>query len=133
MSIKKLITGLALSMLLASGVVSADGNELLANCQRVVNFMDSGGVTTDASLSFGRSYGRCTGMAEGVRNTMIMYNLIDLPTDSTIRACFPEEVGINNGQAARIITSFLKNKPSLLHLDESFLAIYAFVEAYPCK
>ena len=127
MSIKKIITGLILLLLLASGVASADGNELLADCQLVVNHMDSGKSAQNDQLQMGQ----CIGLSNGVRTTMSMFNR-ELTDDSILRACFPED-GINNGQAVRIITSYLQKNPAKLHMHESILAIMAFIDAYPCK
>jgi len=131
MSIKKIITGLTLSMLLNSELAMAtDGNELLAACQTVINYMDSGETSLDHSSDL--DIGLCLGLGEGVRNTMIFYGLSDLPQDSYYRVCLPEG-GIKNGQAARIISSHLMKNPANLHMDASGLAMLAFIDAYPCK
>ena len=114
-------------MLLCSGVAIADGNELLADCQLVVSHMDSGKSTQNDQLQMGT----CIGLSNGVRTTMAMFNR-EITDDSILRACFPED-GINNGQAVRIITSYLKKNPAELHMHESILAIMAFLDAYPCK
>ena len=131
MNIKKLIKGLAFSMLLNSELAMAtDGKKLLAACQTVINYIDSGETSLDHSS--GVDIGLCLGMAEGVRNTMIIYSLSDLPQDSYYRVCLPEG-GIKNGQAARIISSYLMKNPAKLHIDASGLAMFAFIDAYPCK
>ena len=133
MSIKKIITGLALSLLLGNGqAVAIDGNELLAGCQAAVNQMDGGSIE-DPSFSSGLAFGECLGILMGVRTTMIMYEVAgDLPQDNYLRSCFPE-TGISNGQAARIVTSYLKRNPAALHEDGTHLAVFAFLDAYPCK
>ena len=129
MSIKKIVTGIALSLLLSSGVAVADGNDLLANCQLVINGMDSGKPSQDV-LSVFKS-GQCVGVSLGARTTMHMYQT-ELKNGSLLHVCFPEG-GINNGQAVRIITSYLKKNPDKLHMDAVHLAVLAFLYAYPCK
>ena len=132
MSIKKIITGLTLSLLLSSGVaIASDGNELLENCQTVVNEMDGGSL--EESFSTYLKVGYCFGLIEGVRNAMVMYGASgDLRKDSFLHSCFPED-NIQNGQAARIITSYLKKNPAELNKNGSALAMFAFIDAYPCK
>mgnify|MGYP001498019062 CR=1 FL=1 len=75
--------------------------------------------------------GVCYGIVEGVRNTMDMYRVSDLPKDSALRACIPQE--ITNGQSVRIITRYLKKNPANLHLNASTLTMKAFILAYPCN
>ena len=131
MSIKKITTGLALSMMLSSGVaVATDGNKLLEECQSVVNYMNDDS-TFNPDFSRGMAFGTCFGIAEGVRNTMTMYSLVGTQ-DSPFRVCFPDD-NIRNDQATRIITSYLKKNPSDLHKNGSALAMLAFLEAFPCK
>jgi hypothetical protein len=129
MSVKKIISGLTLSLLLSSGAANADGNKLLAECQILINALDSGTLSTAQGANF--AAGNCIGISNGVRTTL-MFLQPDIPQDSAFRACLPEG-GINNGQAVRIIASYLKKNPSELHLHESILAIFAFLDAYPCK
>jgi hypothetical protein len=129
MSIKKIITGLLLSLLLNIEAVNADGNELLANCQLVINGMDSGKPSQDSLSNF--KSGQCIGVSLGARTTMHMYQT-ELKDGSLLHACFPAG-GINNGQAVRIITSYLKKNPDKLHMNAVPLAVLAFLYAYPCK
>lgn len=69
----------------------------------------------------------CLGFVQGVRNTMqaMSYN-------RSIKVCVPDK-GITNGQATRIVTSYLKKNPASLHEHEVSLTMKAFIEAYPCK
>ncbi|CAN2967078.1 hypothetical protein METHPM2_110017 [Pseudomonas sp. PM2] len=73
--------------------------------------------------------GRCIGMVEGVRNTMVIFKSA-LPDN--LKVCFPKQ-GINNGQATRILEKFLHDNPAMLDQDETFLTIMAFKQAYPCE
>ena len=132
MNIKKTITGLMLSMLLGSEVaVASDGNELLAGCQTVINKMDGG--TLDPGFISGMAVGEGLGILLGVRTAMVMYELAgNLPQDNSLRSCLPQ-AGITSGQAVRIVTSYLKRNPADLHKDGTTLAMFAFLEAYPCK
>lgn len=122
---KAWIGAVALVGALASGAVLADGNKLLEQCQQAVRAMDK--VTTPSIDLLG--VGRCMGMVEGVRNTMVIFKSA-LPDN--LKVCFPKQ-GIDNGQAARILEKFLHDNPAMLDQNETFLTIVAFKQAYPCE
>lgn len=115
----------ALVGVLGCGTATADGNKLLQQCQQAVRAMDNPTIPATDLLGLGR----CMGMVEGVRNTMVIFKTA-LPDN--LQACFPKQ-GINNGQATRILDKFLHDNPAMLDQDETFLTILAFKEAYPCK
>lgn len=115
----------ALVGVLASGVVMADGNKLLEQCQQAVRAMDKIPTTSVDLLGIGR----CMGMVEGVRSTMVIYKSV-LPDNQKV--CLPKQ-GIDNGQAARILEKFLHDNPAMLNENETFLTILAFKQAYPCE
>lgn len=108
-------------LLLSTPVCYADGNKLLEQCTAAERFIDTQELRDQASI------GLCFGLIQGVRDTMQF-----MENGGSIKACFPKG-GINNGQAARIVTSYLKKNPASLHENEVFLTILAFVDAYPCK
>ncbi|HHF2947597.1 Rap1a/Tai family immunity protein [Vibrio sp. Vb2110] len=113
---------LSMAMLLTFSFPSyADGNDLLDNCLAAEKFMD----TQEMNNPFG--IGVCFGMVQGVRNTMSI-----LGKNKVVEACLPKN-GITNGQATRIVVSYLKRNPAILHYDEVLLTMAAFGEAYPCK
>jgi hypothetical protein len=116
---------IALAGMLVSGAALADGNKLLEVCQQAVRAMDK--VPTPSIDLLG--VGRCIGMVEGVRNTMVIFKSA-LPDN--LKVCFPKQ-GINNGQATRILEKFLHDNPAMLDQDETFLTIMAFKQAYPCE
>jgi hypothetical protein len=116
---------IALAGMLVSGAALADGNKLLEVCQQAVRAMDK--VPTPSIDLLG--VGRCIGMVEGVRNTMVIFKSA-LPDN--LKVCFPKQ-GINNGQATRILEKFLHDNPAMLDQDETFLTIVAFKQAYPCE
>ena len=122
---KAWIGAVALGGRLGSGAAMADGNELLEYCQNVVNHMDD----RSSSIKNPMGIGQCFGMLEGVRDTLMVVNEA-LPAQA--KFCFPKE-GIDNGQAARIITKYLREHPADLHQPASFLTISAYKAAYPCK
>lgn len=122
---KAWIAAAALIGTLASGGAMADGNKFLENCQDVVKKMDD----ENSEILNPMGMGYCYGMLEGVRTTLMVVNEA-LPLKS--RFCFPK-VGINNGQAARIVTKYLRDNPAKLHLPEAFLVISAYQKAFPCS
>lgn len=117
---KKYIVSIVVSMLFSSSIY-ADGNKLLERCIAAEKYLD----TQEIQNQFG--IGMCLGLVQGVRNTMqIMGN------DGSIKACLPES-GIDNGQATRIVVSYLRKNPASLHENEVVLTMLAFIDAYPCK
>jgi hypothetical protein len=112
-------------MLLSCMAQATDGNVLLKNCQAVVRLMDKEQVSSADSMDVGQ----CFGMVEGVRGVLFIY---EKSIPKNLRVCLPEG-GINNGQAARIVSKYLHDNPAQLNEDATLLTILAFKTAYPCK
>jgi hypothetical protein len=117
--------GIALVGVLGCGQALADGNKLLEHCQQAMRAMDKTAVSADEPMSIGR----CFGMVEGVRNTLVILNS-KLPDN--LKVCFPKK-GIDNGQAVRIVDKFLRDNPAMLDQPDTFLVMVAFKNAYPCQ
>lgn len=117
------IVGIAVAAGILHNSASASGMDLLAQCHEAVK-----GIEGDMNINM-LSAGKCFGMSEGVRNTLQILNS-NLPPN--YQTCFPKN-GINNEQAVRIITKYLENNPVMLDNNDSFLALMAFKDAYPCK
>ncbi|WP_148864038.1 Rap1a/Tai family immunity protein [Marinobacter fonticola] len=114
------LAAMAIIFFFFSTFAQADGNRLLEQCLSAERFLDTKNVQSPFNV------GVCMGMVQGVRNTM------QLMGSSSSIVCFPEG-GIDNGQAIRIVTSFLRDNPAKLHYPETLLAMTAFQEAYPCE
>ena len=118
------IRSLALCLLvLAPSLAFADGNKLLEECAQAERFIESKQGDNVYAI------GRCLGMVQGVRNTLILLNSVIEPK---FRTCWPPD-GITNGQAIRIVAKYLRDHPATLHLDEEVLLMFAFRTAYACK
>lgn len=105
-----------------------DGNDLLTNCSAALDANDdiekqSEDFTTLMRGSF------CLGLMQGIKHLNRVYEF-KLKQDALF--CLPKS-DISNIQAARIVVKYLKDHPEKLHLPDSFLAIGAFINAYPCK
>ncbi len=109
------------ALMLFSSLIYADGNELLKQCIAAEKFIDTQEVQNEFDI------GVCIGLTQGVRNTMQF-----MRNDGSIKVCLPEN-GINNGQAIRILVSYLKKNPASLHENRVVLTMLAFIDAYPCK
>jgi hypothetical protein len=105
-------------------IAAADGNDLLSKCPAAVNLMDNRSETDDYL-----GLGYCLGMMQGMTNLNKVY---ELRLGEKALFCTPES-GIKNGQAARIVVKYLMEHPETLHENESFLAVSALKEAYPCQ
>lgn len=113
-------------MYLFSSSAHADGNKLLNDCNIVVRTMDAG---EPPSSGEGVSAGMCLGLMQGITNLNLIYQM---KFNNETLFCLPP-LGINNGQAARIVVNYLRSKPEELHKNRSFLAIDAFADAFPCR
>jgi hypothetical protein len=113
----------AIHVQLAASAALADGNKLLSQCQDAEYYLDTKEVRSELSI------GRCMGLLQGVRNTMV---ILDTALELPLRTCWPKD-GINNGQAVRIVVRYLKDNPEQLHQDEVFLTLLAYKAAYPCR
>ena len=108
----------------ASGLV--DGNQLLKQCQAVIN-REAGqhltGDEEDDSLL-------CLAYIEGTLDTQGAVQ--DMHPDlKTFRYCIPDNVPLV--QSVRIIVKFLKEHPDKLHIRASLLLLGALSDAFPCK
>ena len=105
-----------------------DGNELLTQCNLVIQFLD-GGRTEPVEPANALDAGHCLGFVEATTNLMYFYQLTDR---KSALFCTPEG-GISNGQAARILVKYLREHPQDLHQPKAVLAAAAFRDAYPCN
>jgi len=81
----------------------------------------------DVSLSGEMMF--CAGFMQGITNMNLLYQQV-LKSDAQF--CLPE-LGISNGQAARIVVKHLRDYPEELHRNEFVLAIWELNVAFPCK
>ncbi len=117
---RKYIVSIVALMLFSSSIY-ADGNKLLEQCIAAEKFLDTQEIHNEVGI------GMCLGLVQGVRNTMQF-----MGNDGSIKVCLPAN-GIDNGQATRIVVSYLRKNPASLHENEVVLTMLAFVDAYPCK
>ncbi|PYY69967.1 hypothetical protein CRX42_13760 [Pseudomonas jessenii] len=115
----------ALMGMLEGGTANADGNDLLKSCQAAVRMMDTDNLPPNDSFEVGQ----CFGIVEGVRGVLFIY---EDKIPESLRVCLPKG-GINNGQAARIVSKYLHDNPKDLNLDSTLLTILALKTAYSCK
>lgn len=118
--LKKYLVSIVVLMLFSSSSY-ADGNKLLEQCIATEKFLDTQEIQNELGI------GVCIGLVQGVRNTMQF-----MGNDGSIKVCMPEN-GIDNGQATRIVVSYLRKNPASLHENEVVLTMLAFIDAYPCK
>jgi hypothetical protein len=124
----RLPKNLLLALLLVTPPAFADGNQLLSQCTTFLQLVDgtSNGSTTSLE-SFGA--GTCAGMLQGITTTNKVYESTGRSKD--LLMCLPRS-GIQNGQAARVVVSYLNDHPQDLHGDEVLLATLALRDAFPC-
>ncbi|WP_414860314.1 Rap1a/Tai family immunity protein [Pseudomonas sp. 10-1B] len=114
----------------ASSMVMAEndtGNNLLQHCKQTVYLLDNNFNATPGTNDL--EVGRCIGLVEGVRHTMIYLSSV-MPKD--IEVCWPKN-GITNGQAVRIVTRWLETHPEQLQENPTYLVMKSFIDAYGCK
>lgn len=107
-------------MFLAPSYSEATGVQLLEQCRETQTYL-----RTD-KMRFPAYVGRCLGVLEGVRHSMI---LID---GNNYKTCFPKN-GIINSEAVDIIVDYLNSHRHLLHQNETHLILLAYQNAFPCR
>jgi len=112
-------------MSFCANTYATDGNDLLSYCSAAEEFMDSGEIPAGKEVSLGI----CFGIIEGIKSMTILAEMEGL--SNVLNVCFPE-TAITNGQAVRVVLSYLRKNPKDLHLDSSLLALKAYLDAYPC-
>jgi hypothetical protein len=118
---KGLIVLAGLAGVINTGMVLADGNELLRDCKQAIRTMENLSATAwEAGLCFGTVM---TGL-----DTMALLTP-NLPKSEG--ACIPPK-SVEYGQAVRIVTKFLEDNPKVLNLNSALLTIAALKDAYPC-
>lgn len=117
---KALAAGVALSVLLVSqAAMAVDGNELLLQCQALIQSIEKQAPDTYGS-------GRCLGVVQGVSDMLVLYQ-DKLPK----KFCVPSDV--TYGQGVRIVVKYLQDNPKLLNNHDSVLVLAAYADAYGCK
>lgn len=124
---KIILTFITTLALLLPTIALADGNSLLKDCLTVENSVNSRDANSTDLDSL--KIGYCFGMVKGIRETMQLQCADECTT--SITACFPESESIQ--QSIRVVTSFLKKSPTILHMNETDLIILSFMHAYPCS
>jgi len=105
---------------------AADGNDLLSSCSAVETFMDS----KDLPEGEESNAGTCLGLIEGIKT---MTHLATVAGNAgPLSVCWPNNETIINGQAVRVVLSYLRKNPKELHIDQSYLVLSAYQDAYPC-
>jgi hypothetical protein len=120
----KYILVLAAALLTAAAAHSNDetGNVLLSNCSEAVRFQD-GILDVDSEKAL-----TCLAFLDGLKAAMTLWQEVDKASSIT---CIP--MGVNNGQASRIIVEYGRKNPSILHHHPIVLAVQAFQDAFPCE
>jgi hypothetical protein len=120
----KYILVLAAALLTAAAAHSNDetGNVLLSKCSEAVRFQD-GILDVDSEKAL-----TCLAFLDGLKAAMTLWQEVDKASSIT---CIP--MGINNGQASRIIVEYGRKNPSILHHHHIVLAVQAFQDAFPCE
>ena len=113
-------------MSFCANTYASDGNDLLSYCSAAEEFMDSGEIPAGKEVSLGV----CFGIIEGIKDMTILAEMEGL--SNVLNVCFPE-TAITNGQAVRVVLSYLRKNPKDLHIDRSLLVLSAYQDAYPCS
>ena len=105
---------------------AADGNDLLSGCSEIEAVMDS----KEFPEGKWRGMGMFLGLIEGIKT---MTHLATFAGNAgPLSVCWPNDETIVNGQAVRVVLSYLRKNPKELHSDQSYLVLSAYKDAYPC-
>ena len=104
-----------------------DGNELISECSAVEEFMDSNEFPEGKEMSAGI----CLGLIEGIKSMTHIAKLAG--NEGILSVCWPNDTTITNGQAVRVVLSYLRKNPKDLHIERSYLVLKAYRDTYPCS
>ncbi|HKK15745.1 MAG TPA: Rap1a/Tai family immunity protein [Gammaproteobacteria bacterium] len=108
-----------------AGESKLDGHQLLEKCQVAVNYLDNGESTNDMeSVRYCDDY--LTGFREA-ENVKRIY----MPGFYSPGYCLPRS-GVSNGDAARVVVSYLKTHEQELNQRATDLLRDALIDGYPC-
>ncbi len=128
----KIVTVLLAAFLLPSANMAPadDGSNLLAQCNVAVSIMDGRKLTDDAqgSVDAGNSM-YCFGLLQGIINLNKIY-AVSLRENALF--CTPI-TNLTNGQAARIVVNYLRNRPEMQSEPDFAVTVNALIDAFPCK
>ena len=102
---------------------ATDGNGLLSNCSIVETYMDSKEPPKAGELEGGV----CLGLIEGVKSMTHLAH--GAGHTGILNVCWPNNTAISNGQAVRVVLSYLRKNPKELHSDQSYLVLSAYKDA----
>jgi hypothetical protein len=124
------VTLAALALLAPCHARALTGVDLLSACQKV-NLEQRFSSVNDAVSS-----GMCLGVLHGVQEAGVFaaaaaYIRAEAGLDSgpALGFCAPSTTG---GQTLMIVLKYLRDNPSKLHNNATFLVISALIEAFPC-
>lgn len=106
--------------------MGVDGNHLLNQCKHYINFLDTGDTEKIKEHPYSVPY--CQGFIDSSREVVSQMRIF--VDDDRFKACIPIE--IPNDQIARVVVSYLKQKPDLLHKSAGLISMMALINAYPC-
>jgi len=128
---KNLIAAL-LILLFSNSVKSNDaivgtGSYLLDHCKHYINYMNTEDKKYLTKQIYSVAY--CQGYIDAARGVAAQMQM-EMKSD-LFKMCIPNKV--RNDQLARIVTSYLKGRPDLLHWGAGTVVLMSLVEAFPCK
>lgn len=124
MNIRKALVALTLAFC-CSHAIADDGNALLTDCRKAVDFIDEKPVNNAANLL---GAGRCIGMAQGIISTVFITE--KTPPDPN-QMCLPNL--FSPYQAVRVAEKYMAANPELLDKPAGSIFYVALLNAYPCK
>lgn len=115
---------LTLVITFPSNPALADGHYLLDRCENAL-------LTSVHPSKFNsrQDMAYCYGLLQGIRETNRLYEL-KLKSDAYF--CLGDQY-LSHQDSAKVVVSFLRQHPEILHKNETALAIQAFRQQYPCN
>ncbi len=107
-----------------SSSIEITGAQVMNGCRDDVRSMDGDQILGDRF-----DIGYCSGMVNGVRNTIDYYSL--LFNIDQMDVCIPIEA--NAGQLVRVFLKYLDDHPEELHENATGLMIASWSFAFPCS
>jgi hypothetical protein len=121
----KILVFLALLSASFFPLAAETGNDLMLDCQAVLDYTDLGQKPKMTPLT------ACVSYIEGIRDVSGLYSVDEFKKPGTLRFCVPIEA--TNIQIIRVFIKYAKDNPDGLHLPKGAVLIFALQKAFPCK
>jgi hypothetical protein len=121
----KILVFLALLSVSFFSLARETGNDLMLDCQAVLDYTDLGQKPKMTPFT------ACVSYIQGVIDVSALYSADEFKAPGTLRYCVHNES--TNLQVIRVFMKYAKDNPHRLHAPRGAILVLSLQEAFPCK